>query len=307
MSDHDVPTAAACYRHPTLTYIVCSRCGRPICPTCMVDAAVGFQCPDCARTGARQTRQGQLPFGGYPSRDPRRTTLVLIGINVVVWLAVLLTGSYASPLAAVLQLTPRGVCLAGVGQQYFPGLTNAASCALEPGASWVPGVADGAVWQVITSAFVHIESLHLALNMISLLILGPPVERILGRRRFLAVYLVSALTGSAMVMWFSQPTTATLGASGALWGVMGAVLLMSRRLGGNTRAVLIMLAANLAYTFLASGISWQGHIGGLLGGLATTGVFLMGTRTIRERWAWPGVGLLLVLTLAAIAARAMLL
>ncbi|MDO5285314.1 MAG: rhomboid family intramembrane serine protease [Actinomycetia bacterium] len=308
MSDQFTQQAGAgCYRHPNLpTHIVCTRCARPICPSCMVDAAVGFQCPDCARTGARETRQGQLPFGGYPSRSPRTTTIVLIAVNIVVWLALVLTGSYASPLADTLQLTPRGVCMSEGGTRYFPE-ADAARCALIPHGYWVPGVADGAVWQVITNAFTHIDALHLALNMVGLLFLAPATERVLGRLRFLTIYLVSTLTASAMVMWFSAPTDSTLGASGALFGVMGAVLLLSRRLGGNATMVMVMVAANLVYTFTASGISWQGHLGGLLGGLVTTWLIIMGNRSTRERWTWPAVAAVALLALAAITVRALML
>ncbi len=307
MTDQDATPVARCYRHPDMeARIRCARCDRHICPDCMVDAAVGFQCVECARQGARETRP-TLRFGGHASRDPRLTTYAIVAVNVVVWLAITLTGGGASPVASTLELTPRGVCSTADGGLYFPSATSAALCSGLPGAVWWPGVATGAVWQVVTNAFTHIDWMHLLVNMLSLVMIGPAIERVLGRARFLAVYLVSALTAAAMVMWFASPETGSVGASGSLFGLMGAMLLLSRRLGGNVRLVLGVLGFNLVYTVLGAGISWQGHLGGLLGGLAVTALLTETDREARQRWFWPGCAAIALMALAAIAVRAVLL
>ena len=131
----------------------------------------------------------------------------------------------------------------------------------------VRGVSDGAYWQVMTSVFTHVEVLHIGFNMLALYFLGPMLEVVLGRARFLAVYLVSGLVGSAAVMWFSDPNTPTLGASGAIFGLMGAIAVLALKVGGQAQSVLGWIGINLVLTFTLGGISWQGHLGGLLGGV----------------------------------------
>ena len=115
--------------------------------------------------------------------------------------------------------------------------------------------------------FTHVEPLHIGFNMLALYFLGPMLENVLGRARFLAVYLVSGLAGSAAVMLFSDPHIQTLGASGAIFGLMGALAVVALKVRGQVQTVLIWIALNLVFTFTASGISWQGHIGGLVGGV----------------------------------------
>ena len=120
---------------------------------------------------------------------------MLIGVNALVWLAILATGGRNSSLVNVLALTPNGRCEAGDGT-YFPQVTSEAQCSLGgPSVSWVPGVDDGAYWQLITSAFTHVEVWHIGFNMLALWFLGPQLEAALGRTRFLVLYFGSALTG----------------------------------------------------------------------------------------------------------------
>ncbi len=300
-----VPT---CYRHPDrVSYIRCQRCGHPICPECMVPAAVGFQCPDCVKSGARQTRQNRNPFGGVRVKNPRTTTIVLIGINVVVWLAILATGRYGSPVLRLFQLSPLGSCLlASDPNQFLPGVGQA-QCAVMPGMMWSPGVADGAFWQVLTSAFTHVEVWHIGCNMLSLWFLGPGMERAVGRARFVALYLLSALVGSASIMWFSDTGTSTLGASGAVFGLMGALLVVAWKVHGDVRTVLVWLGINLVYTFWAGGVSWQGHLGGLIGGALVAVIIVFAPRSKRERMQWLGFGALAFVSIAAIVGRAVML
>ena len=294
---------STCYRHPDqVTGIVCQRCHRPICPRCMVAGSVGFQCPDCVAAGRRQTRQGQLPYGGSSSSQPALTSQVLVGINVAIWLAVLLTGGQRGSLFRSLAIHLRGFC---ISEPYILAADSAAQCSAV-GATWIDGVASGAWWQVVTNAFTHLDVIHIAFNMVALYVLGPQLESVLGRARFLALYLVSALTSSAIVAWFSDPYVTTMGASGAIFGMMGAVLLIAWKHNGDVRSILVWLGVNVAITFMGSGyISWQGHLGGLLGGMAVTAALIWLPRQQRQRWQWPLVALVGVLAVAAIAARAL--
>ncbi len=295
----ELPTMA-CYRHPGVaTGIVCTRCRRPICPACMVDAAVGFQCPECTKEGARQTRQDQLPYGGSVVRDPRLTTYVIVAINVVVYLI-----SGVNGLADKLALAPRGMCLDATDpNSYYPGALQHACVAA--GNHWVDGVASGAWWQVVTSVFTHLTLIHIALNMFSLIVIGPSIERVLGRARFLAIYAVSGLAGSAFVMWLTNPESSTVGASGAIFGLMGALLLLAYKAKGNYQQVLIIIGVNIAYTVLNVGtISWQGHFGGLLGGIVATWLVAWAPRKNRAAVQWVALAAEAVICVALIAVRA---
>lgn len=276
--------APECFRHPgRQTYIACQRCGRPICPECMVSAAVGFQCPECVAEGMRTTRQNEGPYGGRRSANPNLTSIALIGINVGIWLMLFLSGGSGSPWFRRLALTPAGACLATdqLGS-YFPNLERA-SCTTQIGGTWAPGVADGAWWQLLTSAFTHVEVWHIGFNMLALWFLGPQLERAIGRARFLALYLLSALAGSVVVLWLASPTTSTLGASGAVFGLMGALLVIALKVRANVSTLLAWLAMNVVYTFTGSGISWQGHLGGLLGGMAVAAIIAYAPRQDRAR------------------------
>lgn len=301
------PVAYACYRHPDRpTYIRCQRCGRPICGDCMISAAVGFQCPECVAQGARETRQNELPYGGRRSHNPLQTTIGLIGLNVLVWLGVMLTGGSGSRMVDLLALTPRGFCLSAADPSRWYPDAGAGLCATIPDGWWHPGIGSGAYWQLITSAFTHIEILHIGMNMLALWFLGPPLERALGRTRFLAIYLLSALAASAVVLWLSPPVSTTLGASGGVFGLIGALLVLAYKVRGDVRNVLVWLGINVVYTFLGPGsISWQGHLGGLLGGLAATLIVIYAPKSNRSRVQLAGLIALAVLLLALIAVRAL--
>lgn len=298
------PAAPGCYRHPDRpTRISCQRCNRPICPECMNPSSVGFQCPECVKQGQRQTRQAQLPYGGTRSADPRRTTIVLMALNLAVLVGVMLTGGAFGRLFNLLAITPLGYCENGG----YVVSTVRAECTAQMGA-WTAGVSNGAWWQLLTSAFTHSELLHIAFNMFALWILGPQLERLLGRARFLALYLVSALAASAFVMLFSNPFVSTVGASGAIFGMFGAFLLVARKHGGNVRQILILLGVNVAITVVGSSvISWQGHLGGFVGGVAVTAALIHLPKEQRKRWQWPLVGLIALVAVGAAVAKGILL
>src|SRR6266540_7153891 len=228
-----MPEPMHCYRHPNReTYLSCSECGRPICTECMTPAPVGQRCPEHSgrpqgvrrvTTGARRTA-----FEGTGAL----VTKTLIGINLLVYL----------------------ITVAQV-----PGLNN-------PGGSlfgkWIlfgPAVANGDWWPLVTSAFLHASLIHIAFNMYFLWFVGAPVEQALGRGRFLLVYLVSGLAGSAGALVFT-PNSPTVGASGAIFGILGAALVLERQgsyvLGGSAMGLIVI---NLALSFVLAGISIGGH------------------------------------------------
>jgi membrane associated rhomboid family serine protease len=273
-------TPQHCYRHPGReTYVSCQRCERPICPDCMIPSSVGHQCPECVKSGMVSTRQAALPYGGTRVANPLIESVVLIGINVAVWLAIMSTGGNSSPMLNWMPLLPETWGFQDADGQVI----------------LLQGVNNGAVWQVVTAVFTHVAIMHIGLNMLSLFFLGPPVTAILGRARFLAVYALSGLAGSVTVLYLSNPHGQTLGASGAIFGLMGAFLVIARKLQGNVSQILFWLGLNLVFTFTASGISWQGHIGGLVGGALTTAILVAVPRgPKRSLIQWSALGFLAV-------------
>ena len=148
----------------------------------------------------------------------------------------------------------------------------------------MPGVADGAYWQLLTSAFTHVEVWHIGFNMLALWVLGPQLELAIGRSRFLALYLLSALAGSALVYWLADPAGSTLGASGAVFGLMGALLVLAVKVRGDVRGILTWVGINAVITFLFPNISWQGHLGGFLGGVLIAALLVYAPRQRRTAW-----------------------
>jgi membrane associated rhomboid family serine protease len=285
-----VPT---CYRHPDReAHIRCQRCNRIICPDCMRPAAVGFQCPECVKEGAKTTRSGRTAYGGLRPTDASFTSMVLIALNAAVWIAIIATGGDASRLVDWLALSPRGFCQFPNGFQEATGL----SCA--NGGRLLPGVSDGAYWQLVTSMFTHIQLWHIGFNMFALYVLGPQLELAVGRARFLALYFLSGLAGSALVFWGDR---GALGASGAIFGLMGALLIVSIKVRGDVRGILTWIGINFVITFVfVNAISWEGHVGGFIGGTAIGAVLVYTPRGPR-RTALQVAGLTLIAALIALA------
>ncbi len=154
------------------------------------------------------------------------------------------------------------------------------------GGTFCPGVVDGAYWQLLTSAFTHLEIWHIGFNMLALWVLGPQLELAIGRTRFIALYLLSALAGSALVYWASAEYGTTLGASGAVFGLMGALLVIAYKVKADVQQILIWIGINAVLTFTISNISWQGHLGGFLGGAAIAAILVYAPRQRRT----PGPG-----------------
>jgi len=251
-------SAPTCFRHPNReTYVSCVRCGRPACPDCLRSAAVGQQCVECVREGNRTVRRGTALFGGRVAERPW-VTWTLVAINVLVYLGELVNST---------TLVNDGAMVA----KFSPTI----------------GVADGQWYRLITSAFLHeppgggFGIFHILFNMYALIIVGPALERVLGRARFLAVYLVSALGGSVLFYLLAAPTAVGLGASGAIFGLFGAWFVLARRLRLDYRQVVFLIVLNLGITFAVHGIAWQAHIGGLIAGSALTAAYAYAPRTNR--------------------------
>jgi len=246
--DVDVPM---CYRHSDReTYIRCNRCEKSICPDCMHSASVGFQCPDCVKEGNRSVRQRQTLFGGKVTGEEGVVTKVLIGLCVV---AYLLQVSDSSIVAKYADL---------------PALADG---------PFAEGVAAGQYYRLITAAFLHGSVLHIAFNMYALFAFGTQVENALGRVRYIALYLVSALGGSVLsyVMADVGPrggldvfSATSVGASGAVFGLFGAYYVIAKRLRADTGQIVGLIVINLVLGFAIPNIDNWAHIGGLATGFA---------------------------------------
>jgi len=292
-----VPT---CYRHPGReAHIRCQRCERPICPDCMTAASVGFQCPECLKEGRSTQRPLRTQYGGLRPSAPGFVTSVLIAINAAVWLLIAITGGNDSKLLRLFELRPDGLCDIGAGR----GVDVTSDVCTTHGGTYLPGVSDGAYWQLITSAFTHVEVLHIGFNMLALWFLGPQLEQVLGRARFVALYLLSALAGSALVYATAPVYQPTVGASGAVFGLMGALLVVALRMRANVSSILVWIGINAVLTISVPNISWQGHLGGFIGGVLVASVIVWAPRERRRQIQWGGIGLIAVAIAVAIIAR----
>jgi membrane associated rhomboid family serine protease len=234
--------APRCYRHPDReTWVSCTRCERPICPECLRPASVGFQCPECVAQGNASVRRATTPYGGTIVARAGVVTLILGLLNVVAFVVTAATapgglaGNTGSRLFDELELVPLRVA------------------------------AEGEYWRLLGSAFLHIGLLHLAGNMLALAIVGPALERLFGWWRYLSIYLVAALGGSVAVYLFGSPYGAVAGASGAIYGLFAATLIVIRKLGLDARFMVLAVALNFGVSF-SPGISLLGHVGGFVAG-----------------------------------------
>jgi membrane associated rhomboid family serine protease len=267
-----------CYRHPSReTGVSCSNCGRPICHECMIPAPVGFRCPECVReqrgsgSRAKVITRGQVrsrwSAGGGMMSGAAPVTKVLIGINVVIFLAEMVLGA---------------VGVMGGGSTR----TLVDMGALVPAYVAVKHE----YWRLFTAMFLHGGLLHIAFNMYALYLGGSFLEALAGRGKYIAIYLVAGVAGNVAVYLLAAPFSVTIGASTAIFGIFGALFMYSfhfrdsaagRALSSMGTVILI----NLVITFVMPGISWQGHIGGLIGGvLAVEALTGFGRRDLRAPW-----------------------
>jgi membrane associated rhomboid family serine protease len=230
---------ATCYRHPGReTAVACSNCERPICPDCMTPTPVGMRCPECA---GQTTNVRRLETGISRARAP--ATFALIAINVAVFVA--------------------EIALGGPGS----GLFSSGGKLIIHGGIYGPAVANGDWWRIVTSGFLHAGLLHIGFNMFALYVLGVLLEPAIGTVRFLAIYFVSLLAGSAGVILIS-PDTLAVGASGAIFGLFSAAFIFARHRGLEQLAQQLgfYVVFNLFITFSIPHISIGAHLGGLIAG-----------------------------------------
>ncbi|RLV57306.1 rhomboid family intramembrane serine protease [Aeromicrobium phragmitis] len=269
------PPPHRCYRHPDRdAYIQCQRCERFICPDDMREASVGFQCPECVASGRASVRQPRTAAGGAISLNAGAVTTVIIGLNVIVHVLAMLTGGSRGPVF-------REGAMVGVEVAY-----------------------QEEYWRLLTSAFLHGSLLHLGFNMLALYLFGPFVEGILGRWRFIATYLTLAVSASAFVYWLASPMTATIGASGAVFGMFGLALIFLIRQRQNITGMLVLLAIN-GLISLQAGISWQGHLGGFLTGCVLGAVFAWAPRERRTFVQVTAFAVLWIVIVAAVVLRSL--
>jgi membrane associated rhomboid family serine protease len=244
------PTAATeeprCYRHPDrVTYVRCQRCGRYICGECQTPAAVGVHCPECMRESKASVASTQRVFTRtgrmLSSRERPIVTYTIIALAVIGYILQILTGQSI------------GVWGGGGG-----GLVTRA---LE----YYPGAIFTQPWSLITVVFVHESILHIASNMYFLFLIGPPLERYFGRARFIVLFVITALGADVAVDYFLN--SPVVGASGAIFGLLGVAVVFARRVGFARGQLWVVIAINLALGFVVTGIAWQAHVGGFIIGV----------------------------------------
>ncbi|HEY7829243.1 MAG TPA: rhomboid family intramembrane serine protease [Solirubrobacteraceae bacterium] len=226
---------ATCYRHPSReTGVACSSCGRPICPDCMTTTPVGMRCPECARQRTKAVRMRDM------AKVPR-VTYGLIAVNVLAFLA------------EQGQFTISGATIHGK--------------VVEEGVLWRYGVGvEHQYWRLVSSGFLHENLLHIAFNMYLLYLLGNLLEPAIGSIRFATIYMTALLAGSFGALFATAAPS--LGASGAVFGLMGAAVveLRARRMSVMESGIGALIVINLLFSFTAANISVGAHIGGLIGG-----------------------------------------
>ena len=262
--------APVCPRHPDrVSYVRCQRCGRPACPECQRPAAVGVHCVDCVAEAARTAPDNRTVLGGRVRGGRPVVTLTIIALCVV---------SYVAQLA-----------VAGWTQRWA---FSPYAGAFEP-------------WRFLTAAFLHSprQIFHIVLNLVALWMVGPYLEQTLGRARFATLYVLSAIGGSVGAVLLSPVTDgwygAMVGASGAVFGLFGAVLVVLRRLGRDAGPILGIILLNGVIGFVVPGIAWEAHLGGLVGGALLGAAYAYAPRSRRALVGWAAPVAVLVLMAAA--------
>lgn len=279
-----------CWWHPNRpTGLSCSRCGRPACPDCLREAPVGFQCTDCVHSGTQQQRRqhrdyqeagfGQRTVFGARLSQSVLVTQAILAVNVLVFL---LTVFQAQSLT-----------------------DNDTSDAFQRGSLYVTAtLGHDEWWRVLTSGFLHYGPLHIAVNMFSLWMMGRSLEQVCGRGRYLALYFTSMLGASAAVLVFDQSGPPTVGASGALFGLMGAYAVTVLKLRLNPTGLIITLALNAFITFGIPGISIWAHVGGLVTGALVTVALLYAPQDNQVRWQAVGLAIIVLALVGVLAYQA---
>jgi len=274
-----------CYRHPDRqSFVLCQRCMRTICPECQTPAPVGVICPECMsadrknRTPAQKKAARRWGGGGATMATTRSgrpiVTYALLAVTSFIGLVQLIPG-LDGPIKQALGF-------------YAPYLyPNLFALPFEP-------------WRLLTALFVHGGFVHLALNMLALWMLGQSLEPMLGRVRYLALYLISGLGGSVMVALLA-PGSWTVGASGAIFGLLASLLIIGRHIGANVTGILVVLGINFAFGFFVGGISWQAHLGGAIVGALVALIYVKTKRREQRTWQIVLLSALVVLLIVIVA------
>lgn len=264
-----------CPRHPDRpSYVRCQRCGRPACPECQRAAAVGFQCVDCVNEAARATPGVRTVYGGAVATGRPLVTFAIIAVCALVYvLQWVIPGQFI-----IRQFAYNNFFISPEYGHFEP-------------------------WRMLTAAFLHSPGfiLHIVLNMYMLWMFGQALEPLLGRARFLAIYLLSAVGGSVgylllnpVVIPGQQGLVPVVGASGAIFGLFGAMLVVQRHRGGDTKQLWVLIAINGVIGFVVPGIAWEAHLGGLVTGAACAAAVAYAPKG-KRRGLLQATGLVLVL------------
>ncbi|HWJ84399.1 MAG TPA: rhomboid family intramembrane serine protease [Cellulomonas sp.] len=228
----------------------CQRCGRPVCADCQRPAPVGIQCVDCVAEAAKAVPARRTALGGEVRQGPPVVTLTFIGLCVVSYIVQLVHPAWVDALA------------------------------------FNPVVATAEPYRFLTAAFLHASTIHIASNLIALWFVGPYLEQALGRVRFTTLYLLAALGGQVGVVLLAGPTnswgTWVVGASGAVFGLFGAIFFVMRRLGGNASGIIGVIVLNVVIGFVVPGIAWQAHAGGLVTGALLGAAYAFAPKAYRR-------------------------
>lgn len=273
-----------CPRHPDrVSYVRCQRCGRPTCPECQRSAAVGVQCVDCVKAQAATARSATTVFGGRVGDRPV-VTIGIVALSVAVW----------------------------IGQQANSRLTS--------DIWFIPALGRDEPWRFLTSAFAHSpgQVMHILFNMLALWAVGGQyLEPLLGHVRYAALYLLCAVGGSVMLLLLAQPPsgpvstwqdlgswgTPAVGASGAVFGLFGALIVLNRKLGRSSAGMWVIVVINGVLGFVVPNVAWQAHLGGFVTGIAVAFVLAATQDRSRRRWQWPGLAAVAMLLAAAAFAK----
>jgi membrane associated rhomboid family serine protease len=265
-----------CWWHPRRqTGLSCVRCGRSACPDCLREAAVGYQCIDCTQSGQPRRRPvtSRAASGALSARPV--VTPVLIALNVLLY--------------------------AITSVQADSALNNDTAKLFGDWVLWPRAIAGaGEWWRLVASGFLHFGPIHLAANMISLWVIGRDMERLFGKARFTAIYLVSLLGGGVSVYLFDGSNQVTAGASGAIYGLLGGVLVAVLRLRLNPMPAIAMIVLNLIITVSIPNISLLGHLGGLVTGAVVTAAIIYAPAKSRSAWQAVSVVVLVAILVALV-------
>ncbi|SDQ22906.1 rhomboid family intramembrane serine protease [Quadrisphaera sp. DSM 44207] len=272
------PPVPVCPRHRDReSYVRCQRCERPACPQCQRQAPVGVQCVDCVAEAARTAPRVRTAFGGRVRGGWPVVTLGVVGL-----------------------------CVAAYVLQLAPGSSVTALLAFRPDAALAEP------WRFVTAAFLHSPAgiFHILFNMYALWLTGPYLEDLLGRLRFAALYLVSAVGGSVGSLLLASPDavswyTASVGASGAVFGLFAALVVVQRRLGRSAGQVVAIIAVNGVLGFVLPNVAWQAHLGGLVTGAALAAVLVHAPRRRRAAAQAAGVAAVLAVLVLCVVVKSL--